>query len=39
LTLGTVCSHIKKILVKTGTRRQAQPVALVLHRVAAFSAV
>jgi DNA-binding CsgD family transcriptional regulator len=35
--IGTVRSHIKKILVKTGTSRQAQLVALVLRSVAAHS--
>jgi DNA-binding CsgD family transcriptional regulator len=32
--IGTARSHLKKILAKTGTRRQAQLVALILRSVA-----
>ncbi len=35
--IGTVRSHIKKILSKTGTRRQAQLVALILRTLPAVA--
>jgi DNA-binding CsgD family transcriptional regulator len=37
--LGTVRSHLKTILAKTGTHRQAQLVALVAHSVASIATV
>lgn len=37
--LGTVRSHMKSILAKTGTHRQAQLVALIAHSVASIRSV